>query len=152
MEFTNRDETVLSLGNEMQTAAVLGQRDENLLRIEKEVNAEILVRGDEVRIKGNETQREKALRIFNHLKTLAAADVEINANVLNYAVAAAEEKRDDVAASLTGNIYVTPKGKQIKARTLGQKRYVEALSNHDIVFAPPGPARPTLPWPRRWWL
>ncbi len=135
MEFTNRDETVLSLGNEMQTAAVLGQRDENLLRIEKEVNAEILVRGNEVRIKGNETQREKALRIFNHLKTLAAADVEINANVLNYAVAAAEEKQDDVASSLTGTIYVTPRGKQIKARTLGQKRYVEALSNHDIVFA-----------------
>ncbi|HMM07397.1 MAG TPA: PhoH family protein [Clostridiales bacterium] len=135
MEFTNRDETVLSLGNEMQTAAVLGQRDENLLRIEKEVNAEILVRGDEVRIKGNEAQREKALRIFNHLKTLAAADVEINANVLNYAVAAAEEKQDNVASSLTGNIYVTPKGKQIKARTLGQKRYVEALGNHDIVFA-----------------
>lgn len=135
MEFTNRDETVLSLGNEMQTAAVLGQRDENLLRIEKEVNAEILVRGDEVRIRGNEAQREKALRIFNHLKTLAAADVEINTNVLNYAVAAAEEKQDDVASSLTGNIYVTPKGKQIKARTLGQKHYVEALGNHDIVFA-----------------
>lgn len=135
MEFTNQDESVLSLGNEMQTAAVLGQRDENLLRIEKEINGEILVRGDEVRIKGTAAQREKALRIFNHLKTLAAAEVEINANVLNYAIAAAAEHQDNVASSLTGNIYVTPKGKQIKARTLGQKRYVEALGNNDIVFA-----------------
>lgn len=135
MESLNLDETVLSLGNEMQTAAVLGQRDENLLRIEKEVNAEILVRGDEVRIKGSEAQREKALRIFNHLKTLAAADVEINTNALNYAVAAAEETGDNVATSLTGNIYVTPRGKQIKVRTLGQKRYVESLENNDIVFA-----------------
>lgn len=135
MESLNQGETVLSLGNEMQTAAVLGQRDENLLRIEKEVNAEILVRGDEVRIKGSEAQREKALRIFNHLKTLAAADVEINTNALNYAVAAAEETGDNVASSLTGNIYVTPRGKQIKARTLGQKRYVESLENNDIVFA-----------------
>lgn len=135
MESVNGDETVLSLGNEIQTVAILGQRDEHLLRIEKEVNAEILVRGDEVRIKGSEAQREKALRIFNHLKTLAAADVEINANVLNYAVAAAEDNQDNVAASLTGNIFVTPRGKQIKARTLGQKRYVEALKNNDIVFA-----------------
>jgi phosphate starvation-inducible PhoH-like protein len=135
MESLNQGETILSLGNEIQTAAVLGQRDENLLRIEKEVNAEILVRGDEVRIKGNEAQREKALRIFDHLKTLAAADVEINANVLNYAVAAAEESKDNVASSLTGNIYVTPRGKQVKARTLGQKRYVEALANNDMVFA-----------------
>ena len=134
MESLHRDETVLSLGDDLITAAVLGQRDENLLRIEKEINAEILVRGDEVRIKGSDDQREKALRIFNHLKTLAAADVEINANVLNYAVAAAEDN-GNVASSLTGNIYVTPRGKQIKARTLGQKRYVEALSDHDIVFA-----------------
>lgn len=135
MELMSQSETVLSLGNEAETAAVLGQCDENLLFIEKEINAKILVRGDEVHIKGSEAQREKALRIFNHLKTLAAADVEINTNVLNYAVAAAEQSQENVASSLTGNIYVTPRGKQIKARTLGQKRYVEALDHNDIAFA-----------------
>ena len=65
--------------------------------------------------------------------------MEINANVLNYAIASAEEWNENVADSLTGNIYVTPRGKQIKARTLGQKRYVDLLKNNDIVFAV-GPA------------
>ena len=129
--------TVLSLGAD--SAAVLGQCDANLLKIEKETGAEIFVRGDEVHIRGSKERRESVVGIFEHLKTLAAAGVEINANVLNYAIASAEEWNENVADSLTGNIYVTPRGKQIKARTLGQKRSVDLLKNNDIVFAV-GPA------------
>lgn len=130
-------EITISLGTD--SAAVLGRCDENLLRIEKESAAEIFVRGDEVRIKGSEEQCREAERVFEHLKTLAAAGVEINANVLNYALASAEKTDENVADSLTGNIYVTPRGKKIKARTLGQKRYVDLLKTNDIVFAV-GPA------------
>ena len=136
-ESGNTDETVLSLGAD--GAAVLGQCDANLLKIEKETEAEIFVRGDEVHIRGSKNKREAVAGIFEHLKTLAAAGVEINANVLNYAIASAEDGNGNVADSLTGNIYVTPRGKQIKARTLGQKRYVDLLKNNDIVFAV-GPA------------
>lgn len=138
-ESKNSGEIVLSLGAD--SGVVLGQCDENLLRIEKEVTAEIFVRGDEVHIKGSPSQCEAVAGIFEHLKTLAAAGVEINANVLNYAIASAEadETAENVADSLTGNIYVTPRGKQIKARTMGQKRYVDLLNRNDIVFAV-GPA------------
>ena len=136
-ESGNTEETVLSLGAD--GAAVLGQCDANLLKIEKETEAEIFVRGDEVHIRGPKNKREAVAGIFEHLKTLAAAGVEINANVLNYAIASAEDGNGNVADSLTGNIYVTPRGKQIKARTLGQKRYVDLLKNNDIVFAV-GPA------------
>lgn len=136
-ESKNSEEIVLSLGAD--SAAVLGQCDANLLRIEKEVDAEILVRGDEVHIQGSLDQCQAAATVFEHLKTLAAAGVEINTNVLNYAVASAKEGNADAAESLTGNIYVTPRGKKIKARTLGQKRYVDLLKHNDIVFAV-GPA------------
>jgi phosphate starvation-inducible PhoH-like protein len=134
---SNKNVTVLSLGEE--SAAVLGRCDENLLRIEKETDAEILVRGDEVHIKGGDAERETVTRVFAHLKTLASAGVEINETVLNYALASAAESGENVAPSLTGNIYVTPRGKKIKARTLGQRRYIDLLGENDIVFAV-GPA------------
>ena len=133
----NKNVTVLSLGEE--SAAVLGNGDVHLKRIEEESSAEILVRGDEVHIKGSEADRAYLERIFVHLRTLAAAGIEINETVLNYALAAAAEVEENVAQSLTGNIYITPRGKKIKARTLGQKRYVDLLNTHDIVFAV-GPA------------
>ena len=72
-ESGNTDETVLSLGAD--GAAVLGQCDANLLKIEKETEAEIFVRGDEVHIRGSKKKREAVAGIFEHLKTLAAAGV-----------------------------------------------------------------------------
>ena len=133
----NSEEMILSLGQD--SAAIFGQRDENLLKIEKETEAAILARGDEIHIKGTKAQCDAVARVFTHLKTLAAAGVEINANVLNYALASVKETEENVAQALTGNIYVTPRGKQIKARTLGQKRYIDLLKHKDIVFAV-GPA------------
>ena len=133
----NSEEMILSLGQD--SAAIFGQRDENLLKIEKETEAAILARGDEIHIKGTKAQCDAVARVFTHLKTLAAAGVEINTNVLNYALASVKETEENVARALTGNIYVTPRGKQIKARTLGQKRYIDLLKHKDIVFAV-GPA------------
>ena len=135
MKTTVMNELVLSLGDEAESAAILGQRDANLLLIEKALPSKIMVRGNEVHIRGTEEEREHARRVFEHLKTLAVANVEINTNVINYALASATEGKEGVAKELTGNIYVTPRGKQIKARTLGQKKYVDALRHHDIVFA-----------------
>ncbi|MBQ1251766.1 MAG: PhoH family protein [Firmicutes bacterium] len=136
-EHKNAAEVVISLGAE--SAAVLGRCDEHLIRIEKESAAEIFVRGDEVHIRGDKDACDAVSRVFEHLKTLAHAGVEINENVLNYALASVEKTEENVADSLTGNIYVTPRGKQIKARTMGQKRYVELLKHNDVVFAV-GPA------------
>lgn len=131
------NELIVSLGAE--SAAVFGRCDENLLRIEKGTSVEIFARGDEVHIRGKKNECDTVARVFDHLKTLARAGVEINENVLNYAMASAEKTEENVADALTDNLYVTPRGKQIKARTMGQKRYIELLKHNDVVFAV-GPA------------
>lgn len=131
------DESIVSLGAE--SAVVFGRCDENLLRIEKGTSAEIFARGDEVHIRGSKSECDTVARVLEHLKTLAHAGVEINENVLNYAMASAEKTEENVADALTDNLYVTPRGKQIKARTMGQKRYIELLKHNDVVFAV-GPA------------
>ncbi|MEG0874757.1 MAG: PhoH family protein [Clostridiales bacterium] len=128
-------ELIISLGDEQMVSAILGQRDHNLNLIEKALLANIMVRGNEVHLSGSEEERKRARNVFEHLKTLAKAKVEINDNVINYAIANADKSGSSVAESLTGNIYTTPRGKQIKPRTLGQKKYVDALEKNDIVFS-----------------
>lgn len=130
---------VISLGDDAAVSAILGQRDKNLVMMEKQLAANIMVRGNEVHLNGTEEQRDAARQVFEHLKTLASANVEINENVINYAIASTAKSEENVAAVLTGNIYTTPRGKQIKPRTMGQKKYVEALQKNDIVFSV-GPA------------
>ena len=125
----------ISLGNDEETAAILGQRDKNLLFLEKGLRAELLARGNELKIQGEEGDVEIAGRVFEHLKTLAHARIEINETVLRYALATAAKGGGEVAEQLTRNILTTPRGKQIKARTLGQRHYVDDLKTHDIVFA-----------------
>lgn len=129
----------LSLGSEDEAAAILGQRDEHLLYLEKKLAAELLVRGNELHIRGEQSDVDKATRVFEHLKTLSRAKIEINSTVLRYALATADETDANVAEQLVSNIYTTPKGKQIKARTLGQRHYVNDMLHNDIVFSV-GPA------------
>ena len=126
---------VISLGDDIEVSAILGQRDSNLAMLEKRLAANIMVRGNEVHLHGTAEQQSTAKQVFEHLITLASANVEINENVINYALASAAKSEDNVAAALTGNIYTTPRGKQIKPRTLGQNKYVEALRRNDIVFS-----------------
>lgn len=128
-------ETKISLGDDATAAVVLGQRDVNLNLLEQKLPASIMVRGNEVHINGDSGQQAQARHVFEHLKTLAGAQVEINENVINYAIASASEGGGQVAQTLTGNVYTTPRGKQIKPRTMGQKKYVDALNRNDIVFA-----------------
>lgn len=122
MKTTVMNELVLSLGDEAESAAILGQRDANLLLIEKALPSKIMVRGNEVHIRGTEEEREHARRVFEHLKTLAAANVEINTNVINYALASATEGKEGVAKELTGNIYVTPRGKTNQSPYFGAEK------------------------------
>ena len=78
---SSKNITVLSLGDE--SAAVLGNGDAHLKRIEKESSAEILVRGDDVHIKGSQASRNYLERIFVHLRTLAAAGISVDPSTIS---------------------------------------------------------------------
>lgn len=131
---TTTTELRISIGSNGQAANLLGHRDENLRLLEKSLNARILVRGDEVVITGAPKEVDEARRVFEHLLTLARAGVVITAPSINYAVSTALKEQGNVAEKLTETIYVTPRGKPIKPKTLGQRQYVQAIKNNGIVF------------------
>ena len=71
---------------------------------------------------------------MTHLRSLAAAGVQIGHLAVNYALAVGGEDDQLLASHLTESIFVTPKGKHIKPKTLGQWQYLQAMNGHDLVI------------------
>jgi phosphate starvation-inducible PhoH-like protein len=113
---------------------VLGPRDEYLRILERDLEADIHVRGNEVTLSGNSMAVAHAAEVLTELVTiirtgqgLSASDVE---RVVGMTAEAGELRPAEV---LTQNI-LSSRGKTIRPKTLNQKRYVDAIDAHTVVF------------------
>ncbi len=122
------------LGENGQAAAVLGYQDRYLSVLEKGLKIQIISRGNELILEGDDTAIANAEKVFAHLQTLSEADIVISPLTVNYALSAIKEENTDIAALLTHTIFTTPRGKAIKPKSFGQWQYLQAIEEHDIVF------------------
>ncbi len=113
---------------------VLGPRDEYLRILERDLEADIHVRGNEVTLSGSSIAVAHAAEVLTELVTiirtgqgLSASDVE---RVVGMTGAEGELRPAEV---LTQNI-LSSRGKTIRPKTLNQKRYVDAIDAHTVVF------------------
>lgn len=83
---------------------------------------------------GTSEEIERAGQVFEHLLTLVRAGVQITPSSINYALSVTGQDQEKIADKLTKTIYVTPRGKQIKAKTLGQYQYIQSIKENGIVF------------------
>lgn len=124
----------ITIGSNGQAANLLGHRDENLRLLEDNLQAEIVARGDQVILTGTPEEVAKARHVFEHLLTLVQAGVDITPSSIDYALRTVGQGQEKIAEKLTETIYVTPRGKQIKAKTLGQHQYIQSIRQNGIVF------------------
>lgn len=129
-----KTELRIAIGGNGQAANLLGQQDKNLRLLEKSLRAQILVRGDQVILTGTPEEVEEARKVFQHLLTLVRAKINITVSSINYAIRMISQENQEVTEKLTETLYVTARGKQIKARTFGQYHYIQAIRQKDIVF------------------
>lgn len=124
------------LDNIEAAAEIFGRHDEHLSLIERMMGVRILTRGEELIILGPPGQIQQARDVFRQLHDFYRAGNRLTLQEVNYAI---KIVRAGMADGLTGlaqeMTLVTAKGKQIKPKTLGQREYVKALRDHDIVFA-----------------
>lgn len=123
-----------------QTAAIFGNFDSNIAIIERAFGVEIINRdtektaGDAIVIKGDDSGMIRfAEEAIEHLKRMVKKGSELSEQSVNYVVNTIKsgeplESFDDDC------ICITTKGKPIKAKTIGQKKYVEAIKKNTIVF------------------
>ncbi|MGN1102912.1 MAG: PhoH family protein [Huintestinicola sp.] len=115
--------------------SLFGKFDENVNIIQRQYGVVILSRGNDIRISGEEENVNKARAAVETLAEMADKGEVINDQSLRYIFSMVEENSLDEAVKLTdGGICVTASGKVVKAKTLGQKKYVDAIGKNTIVM------------------
>lgn len=128
-------ETKLSIGDNQLAAILFGNGDENFRYLRSIAGAEISARGSDIYIKGSEEEVSFASDLLNRLLEVAESEHQLTINDINYTFGLL--KRGDRSRHhdiVSGTLLNTVRGKAIKAKTLGQKRYIQAILRDDVVF------------------
>lgn len=133
-------EQIFSIDRMEQAVSLFGSFDENIKLIEKEFSVAILCRGSDIKIQGDEENVDKAKRALKSLLFLINKGEIINEQNIRYVIAMVKEGNDDKLTTLNSDcICISAKGKPIKPKTLGQKKYVDAIKKNTVVIGV-GPA------------
>ena len=128
---TDKLETMLSL---------FGNYDENVNLIQREFGVVILGRGENITISGEEKNVFEASEAVKSLIALIEKGETLNETTIRYVFSLVKEGRQYEITHLSeGGICVTVSGKVVKPKTLGQKKYVQAIKDKTIVLGV-GPA------------
>ena len=120
--------------------AVFGAFDENIKQIERELNVSVISRGTELKITGEDEGVSIAARAITALLAMAGRGESIGTQTVQYVIGLARENRESEVHTMSRDVLcITAKGKPVKAKTLGQKRYMEAIRKNTIVMGV-GPA------------
>lgn len=128
-------ETKISIDDNQQAAILFGTGDENFRYIKSICQADIFARGADVYIRGEEDDVNKARDLLDSLLDFVENEAQLNINDINYVNNLL--MKGDKAKHLeivSGTIITTARGKNIKAKTLGQKKYIQAILRDDVVF------------------
>ncbi|WP_200215369.1 PhoH family protein [Micromonospora coerulea] len=113
---------------------LLGAGDEILRLVERSVNSDVHVRGNEITITGAPADNALAERLFSELLELVEKGETLTTDAVRRTVGMLEQgSAERPAEVLTLNI-LSRRGRTIRPKTLGQKRYVDAIDAHTIVF------------------
>lgn len=120
--------------------SVFGSFDENIRRIEESYSVSIVNRGTELKISGDEESVDKACRTVEGLLTLAFKGETIDEQRVRYLITLVNEGNYDQVSEMAKDVVcVTAKGKPIRAKTVGQQKYLKAILKNTITLGV-GPA------------
>ncbi|MBA2323986.1 MAG: PhoH family protein [Pseudonocardiales bacterium] len=121
---------------ESSLLALLGSRDENLRTAENLLDADVHVRGNELTLSGRPSDVAFAERVFAELVTLAGRGQQLGADTVRRTVAMLSEgdSEGESPAEVLSLDILSRRGRTIRPKTLNQKRYVDAIDRHTIVF------------------
>jgi phosphate starvation-inducible PhoH-like protein len=119
-----------------QAAIFFGNGDENFRYLQELCGAEISARGADIFIHGEEKEVDYALQLIPDLMEIVESEGQLNVNDVNY-MDKLLKKGDRLGFKdiVSGTLITNAKGKAIKARTVGQKRYIQAVLRDDVVFS-----------------
>jgi phosphate starvation-inducible protein PhoH and related proteins len=115
--------------------SLLGSGDELLHVIEREFNADIHVRGNEITATGNAAETALVTDLFEQLLELLRKGTDLTADAVERTAAMLRAERGVRPADVLTVGILSARGRTIRPKTLNQKRYADAIDKHTIVFA-----------------
>ncbi len=135
-----RLERIIAIDRLEHAVSLFGSFDENIKLIENEFSVSVLSRGSELKIQGDEENCALAERAVNGLLSLVSKGEALNEQNVRYVISLVRDGSEEKLSSMGKDcVCITAKGKPVKAKTLGQKKYIEAIKNNTIVIGV-GPA------------
>ena len=113
---------------------LLGSRDELLRIIEEALASDVHVRGNEITISGDPADNALAVRLFEELLELVAAGQTLTADSVRHSLGMLQAGEAERPAEVLSLNILSRRGRTIRPKTLNQKRYVDAIDRHTIVF------------------
>ncbi|CDO01858.1 PhoH-like protein [Oceanobacillus picturae] len=131
----NLTEIDLQLNSPNEALALFGTNDKYLLQLEEQLNVSIVTRGEVVRVSGDETNITLVQNILLIMLSLIRKGLTISERDVVYAVDLAKKgKIDQFETLFEDEITKNVKGKSIRVKTLGQKKYIASIKANDLVF------------------
>ncbi|MED3397013.1 PhoH family protein [Bacillus wiedmannii] len=123
------------LENTNEAIALFGVNDAHLKVIERELNVSIVTRGETVHASGAAETVTLVEKILQQLLVVIRKGVSITERDVAYAIQLAQQGKIAQFEELyEEEIFKTAKGKSIRVKTMGQRRYIHAMKKNDIVF------------------
>jgi phosphate starvation-inducible protein PhoH and related proteins len=120
---------------EQSMVSLLGSGDELLRVIEDVVSADFHVRGNEITITGPEAEVAVASRLFEELIQLTGGGAQLTADSVERSISMLRRRSGVRPAEVLNLDILSSRGRTIRPKTLNQKRYVDAIDQHTVVFS-----------------
>ena len=133
-------EQTISMERMEEAVNIFGSFDENIRIIERELGVTVVSRDGELKVSGEAENVMYGVKAIEGLMSLSARGEIINEQNVRYIISLIRSGNEDRIGDLARDVLcVTAKGKPIKAKTIGQKKYVEAIKKN-LVTLGIGPA------------
>ena len=113
--------------------SVFGELDENIERLTDAFDVDVFAMGTGVKVSGEEKDVEGTIRAIDALEKLCKKQ-PLSSQTVNMVIGYAKAGKDFDVEDLMGTVAITARGKIIRPKTLGQKKYVDAIKRSSIVF------------------
>ena len=127
-------EAIMDIPAEQQSN-VFGQFDAYAKKIERTLHVTLIARGESVKIMGEASRVEQARKVLSQLAELSRRGNNVEEQNVDYTLALVMEDSPDSVLEIDKDVIChTLQGKPIKPKTMGQKKYVDAIRKKMIVF------------------
>ena len=113
-----------------------GRKDENLRLIQDSFDARVTARGGEINIEGDESEVDKIAVVLTEMANLVRRGRTVRREDVNYAIRmVGADRAEELSQFYAGGMRLEGLKKPVEPKTVGQKKYVEAMQEHDIVVS-----------------